>query len=140
MNYMVEIDERGLLRWARNHEPVDTSPGKWKDSGNGNGIIATAPTDTTEKKPAVNHRTSFLASPPISQRPSYRARGVDSTINATKDDTPSSKLRIFRRGLKRVSFTNRIRTRLLRSLLSKDTWIYVAVCAIYYFFANPTKW
>ena len=138
MNYLVEIDGKGLLRWGRNHELVDTSPGNWKDSGNGDGIVARDPTDTTEKKPAVKHRTSFLASPPLSQRPSYRARGVDSTLNTAKDETRSPKLRIFRKGLRRVSLTNLLRTRLLRGLISRDTWIYVAVCAIYYTFANST--
>ncbi|WWC60223.1 uncharacterized protein I303_102789 [Kwoniella dejecticola CBS 10117] len=39
LNYLVKVDRDGLLRWARNNELVDTAAGKWKDAGDGNGII-----------------------------------------------------------------------------------------------------
>ncbi|KAJ8462858.1 hypothetical protein ONZ45_g17789 [Pleurotus djamor] len=39
LNYLVEVDSEGKLRWARNKELVDTSAGHWKDAGNGGGII-----------------------------------------------------------------------------------------------------
>ncbi|KAJ7244710.1 hypothetical protein B0H12DRAFT_231563 [Mycena haematopus] len=39
LNYLVDIDPEGRLRWARNHQLVDTTAGRWKDSENGNGII-----------------------------------------------------------------------------------------------------
>ncbi|WRT65622.1 uncharacterized protein IL334_002567 [Kwoniella shivajii] len=40
LNYLIKVDKNGLLRWARNNELVDTAAGKWKDAGNGNGIIS----------------------------------------------------------------------------------------------------
>lgn len=38
LNYLVKIDKGGKLRWARNDQLVDTTPGKWEDLGNGVGI------------------------------------------------------------------------------------------------------
>lgn len=39
LNYLVKIDADGLLRWAHNDQYVDTADKKWKDSGDGTGII-----------------------------------------------------------------------------------------------------
>ena len=39
LNYLVKIDPDGLLRWVHNNQYVDTADKKWKDSGNGTGII-----------------------------------------------------------------------------------------------------
>lgn len=44
LNYLVKIDKEGKLRWARNDQLVDTTPGKWKDPGNGVGIGPVEPT------------------------------------------------------------------------------------------------
>jgi hypothetical protein len=39
LNYLVKIDRDGLLRWVHNDQYVDTADKKWKDSGDGSGII-----------------------------------------------------------------------------------------------------
>ncbi|OCF30327.1 IQ domain-containing calmodulin-binding protein [Kwoniella heveanensis BCC8398] len=48
LNYLVKVDKDGLLRWARNNELVDTAAGKWRDSGEGKGIIPDEGDDTNE--------------------------------------------------------------------------------------------
>ncbi|WVQ74548.1 hypothetical protein IAR50_004149 [Cryptococcus sp. DSM 104548] len=39
LNYLVKVDNDGLLRWARTGELVDTAAGQWQDAGDGGGII-----------------------------------------------------------------------------------------------------
>lgn len=38
-NYLVLIDDKGRLRWNKTGKLVDTSPGRHKDLGNGEGIV-----------------------------------------------------------------------------------------------------
>ncbi|WVF67126.1 hypothetical protein IAT40_001871 [Kwoniella sp. CBS 6097] len=56
LNYLVKVDEDGLLRWARNDELVDTAAGKWKDSGDGKGIVPDEGDDKDSKDEDENGR------------------------------------------------------------------------------------
>ena len=49
LNYMVDIDEHGRLRWVRNGQLVETSR-KWKDAGNGEGIVLAETSGTTNTR------------------------------------------------------------------------------------------
>lgn len=127
MNYLVEIDDKGLLRWARDHTLVDTSPGKWKDSGNGTGIVPR--TSDTDIRPGLvpKRRTSFVISPPSSQMDSVQEIGTHNSSRETKDSSTVTKRSPVITWIKRRSLANPLRKQLLRSLIARDTWIYVAV-------------
>lgn len=54
LNYLVKIDEKGLIRYARNNALVDTTPNKWKDAEGNMGIV---PLDGTEDHHVQHRRT-----------------------------------------------------------------------------------
>ena len=60
LNYLVKIDDKGKLRWARNNELVDTSSGQWKDAGGGQGIV---PEDVAKQAENASPRGSFESVP-----------------------------------------------------------------------------
>ncbi|KAJ7783695.1 hypothetical protein DFH07DRAFT_726925, partial [Mycena maculata] len=106
LNYLVEIDGEGRLRWARNHQPVDTTAGRWKDSGGqgdeisirqallrGQNLLSPAALDT-----AATHYID-------SQRGEYR----------------------WSRELRKRFKLYGIVDRLLRKTVGRNTWIYVSV-------------
>lgn len=53
LNYLVKVDKDGLLRWMRNDELVDTAAGRWKDSGDGQGIVPDEDFDGTAAESAL---------------------------------------------------------------------------------------
>lgn len=108
LNYLVNIDERGKLRWARNNELVDTSAGHWKDGDDGQGIIAEDDPDA-----------AALNSTSLSDHDEDNA--VMHYAGETKGRYPWT--RSFRR-----YFTLRgIVNNLLRKTVKRNTWIYVSV-------------
>lgn len=128
MNYLVEIDDKGLLRWARDHTLVDTSPGKWKDSGNGTGIVPRTSDADIRPELVPKRRTSFVISPPSSQMESVREISThDNSSRETKDSSTGINRSPVMTWIKRRSLANPLRKQLLRSLIARDTWIYVAV-------------
>lgn len=105
-----------LNRYETSHdtdELVDTSAGKWKDSGNGGGIV---PED----------------SPPLPKRGSSTSTSPVSSIEQENAGThyvggPKGNHRISQILWKH--FTPRgIVNQLLRKTLQRNTWIYVSVC------------
>ena len=62
LNYLVQIDNDGKLRWAKTGDLVDTTTGHFKDAGKGRGII---PIEIVSR-PTSQHRTSFEAGAPSS--------------------------------------------------------------------------
>ncbi len=112
------MDDKGLLRWARNGELVDTVDDLWRDSGDGTGIV---PSSEDDERPAIIRRTSFDVAPikegnslEISSSPSFDGTSVTRTNSlmawVKKNVTPTG-----------------ITRRLIRRTIRKDTWIYVAV-------------
>lgn len=128
MNYLVEIDDKGLLRWARDHTLVDTSAGKWKDSGNWTGVVPRTSNADIRPELVPKRRTSFAISPPSSQMESVQEIGTHSNSSReTKDSSSVIKRSPVMTWIKRRSLANPLRKQLLRSLIAGDTWIYVAV-------------
>ncbi|KAG7099155.1 hypothetical protein E1B28_001026 [Marasmius oreades] len=114
LNYLANIDREGKLRWARNNELVDTTAGRWKDSGNGGGII---PEDLTAQ-PRTEPHTSL---PHVSSTSSLSMNSTVAThyVDPPRGHNPWS--RIFHR-----YFTARgILNRLLRKTVRRNTWIWV---------------
>ncbi|KAL5635984.1 hypothetical protein ACGC1H_004704 [Rhizoctonia solani] len=119
-NYLVRIDDQGLLRWARNNELVDTRSNRWKDAGNGRGIIPMTPEEMRgaeiRETPAKHGRIGFHSNSSDSLN-SGEAHYLD-TIGQPGD----SKLKQTMRS----HFTSKgIMERLLRKTVKKNTWIYV---------------
>ncbi|KAG8691930.1 hypothetical protein FRC11_004859 [Ceratobasidium sp. 423] len=120
-NYLVRIDDQGLLCWARNNELVDTRSNRWKDAGNGRGIIPMTPEEMRgagiAEAPAKHGRIGFHSDSSDSLLNSGEAHYVD-TITKPGD----SKLK----QTMRTHFTSTgIMERLLRKTVKKNTWIYV---------------
>ncbi|CAE7213769.1 unnamed protein product [Rhizoctonia solani] len=120
-NYLVRIDDQGLLRWARNNELVDTKSNRWKDAGGGRGIIPMTAEEMRgaeiQEAPAKHGRIGFRSNSSDSLLNSGEAHYVD-TVTKPGD----SKLKQTMRS----HFTSTgIMERLLRKTVKKNTWIYV---------------
>ncbi|CAE6525112.1 unnamed protein product [Rhizoctonia solani] len=121
VNYLVQIDDQGLLRWARNNELVDTRSNRWKDAGGGRGIIPMTPEEMRgaeiEEAPAKHGRIGFRSDSSNSLLDSGEAHYVD-TVNKPGDGKLKQTMRSY--------FTSKgIMERLLRKTVKKNTWIYV---------------
>ena len=77
LNYLVQIDNDGKLRWAKTGDLIDTTAGNWKDAGGGQGIV---PLSHPEK--TLQRRTSFdpVASP-NSSNSSVSESGPEAQMN-----------------------------------------------------------
>lgn len=125
-NYLVKIDDRGRIRWARNGELVDTHPNQWKDSEGGQGIV---PLDGTEDR-AVEHRlrrqVSTLSGGPSTSSSSSSINAMDQAQHYSGNPSHGKIRRAFA-----SRFTSKgITERLLKKTVKKNTWIYAAVSLI----------
>lgn len=123
MNYLVNIDQQGLLRWAKNGELVDTTAGRWQDSGDGSGIIAY---DGVKADLRPSRRTSFELDPnPGRSSGDVAARSEDKDathyVGADRERNPVK--RWYKKHLTTRGWTDT----LLRKTVRRNTWIYVAV-------------
>ena len=130
LNYLVEIDPQGLLRWTRNGEPVDTAPNKWKNAQGGMGIV---PIDSTEFRDTDQRlqRKASTSDGGAGRNSLTEEIGSDARNSAEpaqhKDRPKENKLMqatagwLSMRGLKE---------RLLRKAVNKNTWIFVSVCGV----------
>lgn len=124
MNYLVKIDERGLLRWARNNTLIDTRANRWKDSEGGQGVV---PLDGTEDR-AVEHRlrrqvTTLSGAPSLS---SASSDSIDTMAQAEHYGGNPSHGKIKKAFASRLT-SKGITDRLLKKTVKKNTWIYAAV-------------
>ncbi|CAE6531197.1 unnamed protein product [Rhizoctonia solani] len=120
-NYLVRIDDQGLLRWARNNELVDTRSNRWKDAGDGRGIIPMTPEEMRgaeiQEAPAKHGRIGFRSNSSDSLLNPGEAHYVD-TVTKPGDSRLKQTIR--------SRFTSKgIMERLLRKTVKKNTWIYV---------------
>ncbi|KAJ7225599.1 hypothetical protein GGX14DRAFT_125874, partial [Mycena pura] len=116
LNYLVEIDPQGRLRWARNHELVDTTAGRWKDSESGQGIIP----DGVSLRQALIRGESLLST-------SSRDSAALDTAATHYTSAQRGKYKWSRELRKRFTLHG-IVDRLLRKTVKRNTWIYVSVC------------
>ncbi|KAG8931068.1 hypothetical protein FRC01_001885 [Tulasnella sp. 417] len=126
LNYLTKIDPQGKLRWARNNELVDTTPNRWKDAGEGKGIIPTTGEEDDRHDPNARRRNSFdstsvssiVSSSSISSRAKHHYSGKDAD---------KSKLRQF---FEKHFTVKGVTEKMLRKTLRKNTWIYIQVAYI----------
>lgn len=110
-NYLVQITEQGRLRWVRTGDFVDTSAGRWKDAGNGQGIIPVASDDAGS--------AHFLQ-----RRQSFVTEDVTGThCVSAKRESANKSTRTFQEHFTMMGMIER----LLSQTVRKNTWIYVAV-------------
>lgn len=120
LNYLVKVDEKGLLRWAKKGDLVDTTAGLWQDAGDGSGII---PYDPETGEPELVHRTSFASNLPTDEESRKEENQSKSHyVDASKARNPVK--RWFRNYLTTQGWLEK----LLRRTLRRNTWIYVVVC------------
>ncbi|CAE6432773.1 unnamed protein product [Rhizoctonia solani] len=121
LNYLVRIDDQGLLRWARNNELVDTRSNRWKDAGDGRGIIPLTAEEMRgaeiSEAPAKHGRIGFRSNSSDSLLNSGEAHYVD-TVAKPGDNK-------FQQTIRSHFTSNGIMERLLRKTVKKNTWIYV---------------
>lgn len=111
LNYLVDIDGEGRLRWARNGRVVDTAAGRWSDSGNGGGIVENPEART--RRGARPNDTSSISS----------EEDTIGTHYAGQSPAGDSRWASFRRRLTLQGAMDR----LLRLTVRKNTWVYVTV-------------
>lgn len=128
LNYLIKFDSLGKLRWARNNDLVDTTAERWKDSGNGGGIV---PEDLPDDR-----RT------PMQLRGSFESLAQDED-NSSEDDSSGNSSRESNAAMHYLGppkgkskwakvfyryFTLRgVTNRLLRKTVRRNTWIYITV-------------
>ena len=120
LNYLVQIDSDGKLRWAKTGELVDTTAGHWKDAGDGRGIIPL----TNPSRTALEHRTSFEATATRSSS-SIASEEHDAQMHYYLGPVPAGSR--FKAWLWRNLTPRGLMERLLRKTLQRNTWIYVSV-------------
>ncbi|KAJ7071115.1 hypothetical protein C8F01DRAFT_416271 [Mycena amicta] len=108
LNYLVEIDSVGRFRWARNHELVDTSPGRWKDAGGGQGIVPDS----------VSIRRALLQGESMNS-----ADSLAHDAAATHYAGARGRYKLTREFRKRFTLHG-IVDRLLRKTVQRNTWIF----------------
>ena len=120
------IDNTGKLRWARNGQVVDTTAGRWKDAGNGKGII---PFDEVDPESLASRPRHSFTAPSPSPRTSSSASFSGDEVNAMMHYVGIR--RQSKNPLKRIllrNFTLRgLLEKLLRKTVKRNTWIYVSV-------------
>ncbi|TFL06704.1 hypothetical protein BDV98DRAFT_499205, partial [Pterulicium gracile] len=119
LNYLVKIGKDGKLLWAKNNQPVDTSSGRWKDSGDGRGILP----ETAQDRPERVRRDSFET---VSSFGSLDSEQENQAWHYADDSDGTKKHSFLRRYFTLSGLTNR----LLKKTVSRNTWIYVTVSAI----------
>jgi hypothetical protein len=112
-NYLVRVDDKGRLRWARNNELVDTTAGLWTDAGDGEGVV---PYDSSSE-----------CSPPIGRRTSFESDGRKHYEAIHYTSVPRKSSNKITKALREHFTAGGINEKLLRKTTKKNTWIYVAV-------------
>ena len=121
LNYLVKIDDKGKLRWARNNELIDTSAGRWKDAGGGAGIVPEEVPRETESVPPP--RDSFDSVPSVSADASPSPEQENAATHYVGDTKGKTRLT---RLIKRHFTVRGMTDRLLRKTVGRNTWIYVS--------------
>ena len=123
LNYRVTVDSNGRLRWPRSNELVDTTAGRWQDSGDGSGIVRF---DASRRgHTAVRHRTSFNTDCIGSDSEEVPASNIDNrnvTHYVESKNIRNPLKRWFRRHLTIKGWTEI----LLKKTIRRNTWIYVS--------------
>jgi hypothetical protein len=128
-DYLVEIDENGRLRWAKNGELITTNADHFEDSvhgvvpkgTSGSSAYSTADQDTS-KDSALNHDLANFSHLDIDSDSSSSSSSSSSPNAETKEGRPPDKPKDSRRiHVSPATLLNH----LLRSSVKPGTWIYV---------------
>ena len=124
LNYLINIDAEGKLRWERTGQLVDTTAGHWKDAGQGRGIVH----EEHPNRPDLPPRTSFSSSgslSSISVAPDESTDGPGAAATHYASDIKSGNC--LQRAVKRNLTLKGLTNKLLKKTVRRNTWIYVSV-------------
>lgn len=121
MNYLVEIDNEGKLRWARNGNLVDTTADRWKDAGSGGGIVPADSANEELESPSAAPRESFSAPIPAETLSSSEQKATRHYVSVGEPSNPA------RRFFWKYFTIHGLLDKLLRKTIRRNTWIYVSV-------------
>ncbi|KAF8078713.1 hypothetical protein FPV67DRAFT_73740 [Lyophyllum atratum] len=121
LNYLVNIEFDGRLRWAKNNQLIDTTAGHWIDAGDDCGIVPRDPTCESSPEHSRARRRQTGSSPSLSNQ-------------ATHYVGPRPRKYKWVRLLQRYMTPRGMMDRLLRKTVRRNTWIYVSDknCSYYY--------
>lgn len=126
LNYLVRINDQGLLVWARDRRPVDTTRGKHKDLGDGRGIV-----DASEEEvKAAKDRGELPNSDDSSSSSSESSFEDHDTKKKASEDAhhygsgkTEGKMTLTEKFKENFSLSPKhVMDRLLRSTLNQNTW------------------
>lgn len=119
------MDDKGLLRWARNEELVDTVDELWRDSGKGTGIEKFTSHDE-DVRPAVVRRTSFdVATFDVDE-----VNSVEIPSSPSHDGESGTQTKSVTSWVKKNVTPTGVAKKLIRRTIRNSTWIYVAVSCL----------
>ncbi|GFZ42631.1 hypothetical protein JCM24511_00348 [Saitozyma sp. JCM 24511] len=135
LNYLVKVDDEGKLRWVRNDELVDTAAGKWRDSGNGGGIVPdessifnpASDDDENEAGRSSRSRSGSVSSgslSPASDSYSASSELQDNEATHYADFDARKEKGWVQRHVQGVTPSG-VRKQILRKTVRRNTWIYV---------------
>ncbi|KAH6917475.1 hypothetical protein BKA70DRAFT_335900 [Coprinopsis sp. MPI-PUGE-AT-0042] len=119
LNYLVNIGEDGKLYWAKNGLPVDTAAGRWKDAGDGAGVVPMSLPSGIEKLNAPE-RMVLAQEHHTESETSSKAAG-NHYVGEVGGKHPWS--RFFKNHFTVPAIVNKV----LRKTTEKNTWMYISV-------------
>ncbi|KAG8847235.1 hypothetical protein FRB91_011974 [Serendipita sp. 411] len=125
LNYLIKIDPDGKIRWDHNNEYVDTAPEKWKDAGDGKGIVSSD--DDTKGKDDGKPKSGKLADVVNSVTKSESSSSVADQARHYEGIKQDQNMNTLQRIWKDRFTTKGLTQRVLRKTVQKNTWIYVSV-------------
>src|ERR1700733_8819721 len=120
LNYLVNIDSDGRLRWHRTGQLIDTTAGHWKDEGEGGGIVPlSGPSHRISER-----RTSFDSLSSISS--SNDSQYIENSAAMHYTSHKKSNNWVARKIQAHLTLRG-LTEKLLRKTIKRNTWIYVSV-------------
>ncbi|KAF9535365.1 hypothetical protein CPB83DRAFT_753871, partial [Crepidotus variabilis] len=135
LNYLVKINDDGKLLWSKNDQPVDTTAGNWKDSGDGQGVVPES--FPTKSKPQEAKRMSKPV--PFSRSASGSSSSSEQANAATHYAGDLEGKSRWSRYIRRYFTPRGLMDRLLRKTVQKNTWMYVSVINIFIGIKGPNR-
>ncbi|CAO1618822.1 unnamed protein product [Parajaminaea phylloscopi] len=126
LNYVVDIKE-GKLYWRRNGKPIDTTKGKFKDLGDGQGIVELGPEEQAEEERIKRERLAQRRA----SSDSVSSFSSDSSFESAMSDEEKREAKHYGAELsKRRRRIGMLTSKgwmdaLLRKTVQGNTWIYV---------------
>lgn len=135
-NYVVDVKD-GLLVWRRNGKPVDTTKNRWRDLGDGRGIVELGPEEKEEIQRLRRERATRRGKPlnnsgseTSSSSSSSSDDDDEDSLDQDEDGHETKKAQAAHYGGDQSKSLGKFTTaglwdRVLRKTVSENTWIYV---------------